>query len=33
MTLNWHSQGYRLTPDEMAELALYMLTSPLLILQ
>lgn len=33
MMLNWHHQGYRLTPDEMAELAINMLTSPLLMLQ
>ena len=30
MTLNWHRQGFEISPDEMTRLAINMLTTPLL---
>ena len=31
MTLNWHAQGFFISPDEMTRLAVNMLTTPLLV--
>ena len=30
MTINWHRQGFPISPDEMTHLAIDMLTNPLL---
>lgn len=30
MMMNWHAQGFRLTPDEMTEIAMGLVTTPLL---
>ena len=30
MVIQWHQQGYRISPDEMSRLAVTMLTQPLI---